>query len=315
MTHAVELARKSIAQHSKSFSLAARLLPVRARDTARVVYAWCRRADDAIDLCPRDGLDAAAQALFDELDVVYSGKSHPDPIVQAFAEVVREINIPKEYPLELLRGMRMDADDTRYDSWDDLLLYCHRVAGTVGLMMCHVLGVRDARALRNAAHLGIGMQLTNIARDVAEDWQRGRLYVPNQLLARTGAPGLARELGGQMPASAGPALAEAVRHLVAEAEHYYRSADEGLEALDSRCAWAVGTARAVYADIGRELARRAYSVEAGRVHVGTARKLFLSALAGLRALVNRPLLSLSPAAVRPALLDTPLRFPDDIVPL
>ena len=82
--------------------------------------------------------------------------------------------------------MAMDVADTRYRTFDDLFAYCYRVAGVVGLIMCHVMGVRDDRALVPAVHLGIGMQLTNVCRDVAEDWDRGRLYLPEELLARHG---------------------------------------------------------------------------------------------------------------------------------
>jgi phytoene synthase len=308
---AIVLARASIAHHSKSFSLASKLLPRRCRDTARVVYAWCRRADDAVDLAPPDRLDGATRALMRELDAIYSGENVADPIVLAFGSVARELEIPVTYPRELLLGMRMDADGTRYETWDDLLLYCHRVAGTVGLMMCHVLGVRDPGALRHAAHLGIAMQLTNIARDVVEDWQRGRLYLPNELLSSLGAEGVQRRLGQPLPRAALPALAKATEALLAEAERYYRSADRGIPHLDFRSAWATATARAVYSDIGRALARKNFAIDAGRAHVSAGRKLFLATSEGMRALFRIG----SHAGFRPARLAAPLRFPDDIVPV
>jgi phytoene synthase len=308
---ALVLARASIAHHSKSFSLASKLLPHRCRDSARVVYAWCRRADDAVDLAPPERLDGAALALMSELDAIYSGATMADPILNAFATVARELEIPEAYPRELLLGMKMDADGTRYETWDDLLLYCYRVAGTVGLMMCHILGVREASALRHAAHLGIAMQLTNIARDVAEDWQRGRLYLPNELLAASGADRLHRRLGQPLPQSALPALAQGVKALLAEAERYYRSADEGIPALDFQSAWAVATARAVYSDIGRALARQSFAVDAGRARVSAGRKLLLAAGEGMRVLGRFGL----HLGFRPARLDAPLRFPDDIVPV
>lgn len=311
MTDAIALARASVAQHSKSFSLAARLLPSSCRDTARVVYAWCRRADDAVDLAPFESLEKASQALLDELDELYAGRPAADPIVAAFGEVVVRTKLPKLYPQELLLGMRMDAERMRYATWDDLLLYCHRVAGTVGLMMCHVLGVDDARALRHAAHLGIGMQLTNIARDVAEDWQRGRLYLPDEVLAPHGAAGLASQLGGELPAVALPALSQGVRRLLEAAQAFYASADVGIGALKPRSAWAVATASAVYSEIGRELAGRSYAVDAGRAHVSRSRKLYLAARSGLGILKRTPFRPVCPALR----LEHPLRFPHDILPL
>ncbi len=113
-----------------------------------------------------------------------AGRSQADTTLDAFQQVVFERKIPIEYPSELLAGMAMDAEGVHYETLSDLLRYCYRVAGTVGLMMCHVLGVKDDRALIHAAHLGMAMQLTNVCRDVIEDWERGQAV---------SAPGAARE--------------------------------------------------------------------------------------------------------------------------
>ena len=182
--------RQVIAVHSKSFALASRLLPTDLRDHAAVVYAWCRHADDAVDLVPAAEQPAALTRLREELDGVYAGEPQTDQVLGAFQQAIQLWGIPREYPEELLAGMQMDATDTTYDSMDRLLQYCFRVAGTVGLMMCHVLGVQEEVAVRHAAHLGMAMQLTNICRDVAEDWERGRLYIPDPLLDECGAAGL-----------------------------------------------------------------------------------------------------------------------------
>jgi phytoene synthase len=125
------------------------------------------------------------------------------------------------------------------------------VAGSVGLMMCHVMGVRDPRALRHAAHLGIAMQLTNICRDVAEDLGLGRTYLPARLLARAGVPA-----GTSLAAaSVRPALRDVVRELLGLADLFYESADRGIPSLNVRSAVAVRTARLVYAAIGTRLRR------------------------------------------------------------
>src|SRR5690606_34011223 len=160
----------SIARHGKSLALASRILPPTQRDCAAVVYAWCRRADDAIDLVPREEQPIALRRLREELDRIYLGEVMGDPTLAAFSDVVNRCAIPSRYPSELLDGMEMDAVGHSYGSWDDLLLYCYRVASTVGLMMCHVMGVRSDEALPHAVDLGVAMQLTNIARDVKEDW-------------------------------------------------------------------------------------------------------------------------------------------------
>lgn len=290
-------ARATIAHHSKSFALASALLGRRVRDETAVVYTWCRRADDAVDSAGHDHAAALAR-LRRELDEVYAGTAQ-DPMLAAFADVVEARAIPRAYPEALLDGMAMDVAGTHYATLDDLLLYCWRVAGVVGLMMSHVFGVRRDAALRNAAHLGIAMQLTNICRDVAEDWQLGRLYLPDELLVHHGAGGLARALGGPLPPAARPALAGVVRALLALADRYYRSGDRGVSALPWRAALAVRAARGVYAAIGGRIARQRHDVLAGRAVVPTHAKLahVVRAAGAIALSAPRRLLTLRPARV------------------
>ncbi len=266
---AVELAFETIAHHSKSFALASMLLPFECRAAAAVLYAWCRRVDDAVDLAPdrQSALSALARERAD-LSRVYADDDPRlrDPILAAFREVVRRHAIPRRYAEELLEGMEMDVRGTEYATVDALLLYCFRVAGTVGLMMSHIMGVSDRRALVAATHLGIGMQLTNICRDVREDWERGRLYLPAELVGPQPGPGesLDRER-----------CRHAVRELLALAERYYASADGGLPSLSWRCALAVRTARLVYSRIGRVIAARGWDALQGRAVVPGPLKLWL----------------------------------------
>jgi 15-cis-phytoene synthase len=286
-SNALVVARQTIAVHSKSFALASRVLPPASRDAAAVVYTWCRRADDAVDeAAPGEAVPALAR-LRRELDDVYTGAPR-DPVLAAFAAIARERGLPRHYPDELLAGMEMDVAGTHYATVDDLVGYGYRVAAVVGLMMCHVMGIDDDRALQRAAHLGIAMQITNICRDVAEDWTRGRLYVPDQVLTRHGAPGLADALGGPLPPAAVPALAASVRELLAIADRYYASGDRGLASLPWRCAFAVRAARHIYAAIGRRLERAGCDVTAGRAVVPTWHKLALVGSSALWALAQAP---------------------------
>jgi phytoene synthase len=287
MSDEVFTPRASIERHSKSFALASRLRPERAAGDAALVYAWCRRADDAID---EEGAEPPAQALIRlrrELDAIYAGTAQQDPVLCAFQGVVRDSNIPWQYPADLLAGMEMDVADRAYDSLDDLLLYCYRVASTVGLMMCHVMGVSDPVALRHAAHLGLGMQLTNICRDVHEDFQRGRVYLPGELLARHGATELRADLGKPFPGGAVGACRGALQELLAVADSYYVSSDAGLEYLSWRCAVAVNAARRIYSAIGDQIAGQAWDVLGPRAVVPTSHKLGLCAQAALSTLTRR----------------------------
>jgi phytoene synthase len=288
-THdALAAARHSIAHHSKSFSLAAQLLPAPMREDARVLYAYCRRADDAIDLAARAHQADALSALRDELEAIYRQRTLRDPLATAFQSLVFARDIPREYPEALLLGMHMDVAGTHYASLSDLLCYAYRVAGTVGLMMCHVMGVRSEHALIHAAHLGIAMQLTNIARDVSEDWQRGRLYLPESLCAEHGAPALHGGLGFPLPRGAATPVARATSKLLDHAERYYHSADAGLPYLSPRCAFAIRAARMIYGEIGRELRYRDCDPRASRAIVPRSRKLWLVARAAAQTFTRLP---------------------------
>jgi phytoene synthase len=258
------VARQILAHHSKSFSIAGRLLPAWCRDDAAALYAWCRRCDDAVDSPADPAVRAAAvQRLRVELDAVAAGAPQSDPVLAGFQAVVRARAIPLQHAHELIDGMAMDIQPRRYRTFEELLLYCYRAAGTVGLMMAHLMNVREPEALRRAADLGIAMQLTNICRDVAEDEQRGRVYLPQELLERNGS------------ADADRRAATAVEELLRRAERFYRSGDVGLRRLPLRCVLGIRAARLIYADIGRQLARTGFDVRAGRAVVSRGRKLWL----------------------------------------
>lgn len=286
---AVTRSRAAIEAHSKSFALASRLLPPGVRDDAWVVYAWCRRVDDAIDECPAEDRTAALDRLRAELDAVYEGASLGEPVLAGFQAVVRRRDIPRAYPEDLLAGMAMDVAGTRYEQLSDLMTYCYRVAGTVGLMMCHIMGVRRDEALARAAHLGMAMQITNVCRDVAEDWEQGRLYLPADWLARQEVGWLASaRRGGVLPPQVREPVAHVVARLLDEADALYRSGDRGLPDLPWRCALAVRTARAVYSDIGQVLWARGCDVTAGRAAVPRWRKLVWALRSMARAAMECP---------------------------
>ena len=315
-TAATELARAIIAKHSKSFALASRLLPPKVRDRAVLVYAWCRRADDAVDQVAPSEAAAAVVGLSRELDWMFANHvgdaanaGAECDILNGFAQVARDTSMPRHYPAELVAGMAMDADNVVYTDWTELLRYCYRVAGTVGLMMSHVMGVAQSDALRNAVHLGMAMQLTNICRDVREDWDRGRLYLPDALLAQMGAPDLRGDLGRPLPISAKEPLARSLEVVLTVADRFYASGDRGLASLSPRCAWAVRSAREVYSAIGGELRSKGCDVFAPRAVVSSRRKLEL---------VSKAAIKLAPIAAHSAtarpILPLPLvEFPGDLL--
>lgn len=308
----IERCLASLEQHSKSFALAARVLPPDRRAEVAATYAWCRRVDDAIDLDPAGDAAAVLERLRAELRSIYAGEPQDDPVLRAFQRVVQDHGVPEQYPRELLAGMEMDVAATRYRTLSDLLLYCYRVAGTVGLMLCHVIGVRSADALRHAAHLGMAMQLTNICRDVREDWERGRVYVPAALLPGDGAWVPPRP-GARLPERAAMALSLATERLLALADAYYRSGDRGMRALSFRTAIAVRAARAVYSAIGRQLRKHRWNVLAPRAVVPLMTKLWLVACAAVITLAEIPIRAVR--RFRPAALPGVVRYPHDVLPV
>jgi len=291
------LACKSwIRTHSKSFFLSSLLLPARVREGAWALYAFCRRADDAVDadVGPREAL-ARVDALRRRLDAVYQHDValQDHPIDRAFAQVVARHAIPRALPEALLAGMEMDARGATYATWDELLVYCFRVASTVGLMMTCIMrspdrgepAAPDADPVvwLRAADLGLAMQLTNIARDVGEDARRGRVYLPASLLAEAGATPAQVLAAAGVPVGAGGAapapIREAVRILLARADAHYRAADLGVPLLPRGCRFAIASSRLIYSRIGRAIARNRHDSISQRAFVSLPGKLWLVARA------------------------------------
>lgn len=291
MDAVVSNSRAMIRKGSRSFALASTLFDVCTREHAYMLYAWCRHCDDVIDgqelgMATRvpSARDQAAslEQLRRQTRRALNGETLTDPVFIAFQRVAREHRIPERHPLALLAGFEMDVAGHRYQTLDETLLYCYRVAGVVGVMMAMVMGVRDNATLLRAADLGIAFQLTNIARDVLDDARNGRCYLPADWLAEAGIPGecLAE------PAYR-PALAGIVARLLGESERYYASAAMGLRALPFRSAWAIATALGVYRDIGRIVLEKGASAWDSRAVVSTPRKLTYLVTGSVRALCAR----------------------------
>jgi phytoene synthase len=303
---AVEECKETIAQNSKSFALASRLLPEPLRTDAIVLYAYCRHVDDAIDLVSKEEHFKALDGLRRELDDIFNGNVRQNSLNESFHELFIRRQIPRFYVEELLNGMEMDCRDTTYNDVNQLLRYCYRVAGTVGLMMCHVLSVSSPVALEHAAHLGMAMQLTNICRDVDEDARLGRLYLPRALLERHGTSTILPSGVQTWNHRERQAIAEATMDLLLLADKYYTSGDAGLRYLPARAAYAVSVARKVYSEIGHHLLKRHGATGLPRAFVSKPRKIFL-------ALTCLPHFSQGPKDIVPMLPERPLSF--EMLPL
>jgi 15-cis-phytoene synthase len=264
-------------QHGRTFFLASRFLPPDRRRAILATYAFCRTADDIVDRAPQSGLDGCAIALRQWEDEITNPR---DPIAVAFSDARSQFGIPSEAVHDLFTGIRMDLDRTRYATWNDLREYCYFVAGTVGVMVAPILGCREPAALTHAADLGIAMQLTNILRDVAEDADRGRLYLPLDEIADFGCDPdsiLAGRPGHRFPAL--------IAFQIRRARDLYASAERGVETLVPSGRLATLAASRLYAGILSEIEDAGYDVFCGRAYVSHSRKAM--AMPGIAAAVVR----------------------------
>lgn len=246
---AVAAGRELLARHARSFSLAGLALDEATLDEAAVCYALCRVADDLVDEAPDY---ASARVAIDELRDELRGRRQSRPLVRAWIRLALRRNIPMAAAWRLVDTIARDAGPVRVADDAELRDYAEGVAGTVGAMMAAVLGGTSARARHAADRLGVAMQYTNIARDVAEDAGRDRVYLPATRLAAAGVTA-EQVLAGTADRAA---LFGVVRDLVALAEPAYDAAYEGLVELSFRPRVAGFLALHLYREIGRELVRR-----------------------------------------------------------
>ncbi len=279
---------------SKSFFAASKLLPVRLRAPATALYAYCRLADDAIDLGTDPRL--AMQDLQQRLDAIYEGRPSDQDADRALAHVVHRYGIARGLLDALLDGFLWDSQGRRYETLADVEAYGARVAGTVGAMMSTMMGAATETAIARACELGVAMQLTNIARDIGEDARNGRLYIPRAWF---------REIGMDADAwLAAPVfdarIAGFTQRLLLRADVLYRRGEFGLAELPWDCRPAIQAARLVYAEIGKQLEREGLDSISRRTVVSTRRKLALIARAATVA-VKAPALPAIPLGPVPAI--------------
>lgn len=275
--------REQLRHGSRTFLAASLLLPRAVREPACALYAFCRMADDAVDLAAAGEGPGAVTRLRERLARVYRGDPMPLAADRALAEVVARFGIPQALPEALIEGFEWDAAGRRYDRIDELEAYAARVAGTVGAMMALLMGVRTPEGLARACDLGVAMQLSNIARDVGEDARAGRLYLPRDWLREVG---LDPDVWLARP-EANAALATVLKRLLRHADALYVRAGQGVARLPLACRPSINAARFMYAAIGHEVERRGCDSVSQRAVVPGHRK------AGL---LLRAVLTVAPAA-------------------
>jgi 15-cis-phytoene synthase len=273
----VAAARESIAKGSKSFAFASTLFDAKTRERAWLLYSWCRACDDLADgqlyggaLSNTHDASATLALIRDRTNRALGGETTGDSAFDALGLVARECMIPHQYANDLVEGFALDAADWRPQNEADLLKYCYHVAGTVGCMMAVIMGVdpNDSETMARANDLGLAFQLANIARDIGEDAEGGRCYLPRDWLDEMGI------LPGELRARHNRAkLGQLGQRLATMAETYEASARIGARKLPFRSRWAVLSAAGIYGDIAREVARRGEGAWDSRVFTSKVAKL------------------------------------------
>jgi len=286
-----EHVKQTMAVGSKSFAAASTLFDPTTRRSVLMLYAWCRYCDDTIDdqilgfSAEQPASSSVVQRLADlrsQTASAFAGEAQSIPAFAALQQVINQHGLSQQFAFDHLQGYAMDVDQTHYSTINQTLTYCYHVAGVVGLMMAQIMGAKSSAALDRACDLGLAFQLTNIARDIVEDAQAGRCYLPEQWLIEEGLT-----LGNFANPDHRQALSRVAARLVDYADPYYQSAYQGLSALPLRSAWAVATARRVYREIGRRVKRAGAGAWQQRLSTSKQEKLLMLAAAAGDVAISR----------------------------
>lgn len=266
-------AEESIRKGSKTFHFASRFMGRERRNAFYAIYAFCRKTDDLVD--DNEGNPKLQVMLIRNwkkrfLEAWRAGASE-DPVLAPFVFVMKKHSIPLRYPLELIRGVSMDIHKKAYGTFAELRRYCFRVASVVGIMLMHVFGAGNLRRMkRYAIKLGIAMQLTNILRDVGEDARMGRVYFPEDELARFGLA-----INDILSLRKTERLIEFLKFQVARARRYYSEALDGLRMIHKEARTVILMSFTLYREILKVIEENGYEVYTRRAYVALHRKVLL----------------------------------------
>jgi phytoene synthase len=265
--------------HAKTFYLATRFLPNEKQRSIFAIYGLCRYLDDMVDetmdlaqnqKVALNKVDYLLEEFRQELHTIYAGykNNSTNPILTAFADTLKKYHIPIELPLELMDGVRSDLVKNRIQNFEELYQYSYKVASVVGLMTSRVFGYSDEKALEYAIDLGIAMQLTNILRDVGEDLNRKRIYLPQDEMKMFGVS--ERDLfTGQLNGN----FKKLMKFQIARARNYYKRCDTGIKMLSRDSRLPVYLARYNYGRILDKIEKNDFNVFGQRAYLNKMEKL------------------------------------------
>jgi phytoene synthase len=278
---AYDYCRRVTQQASKTFYWGSMFLPPPKRRAIWAVYAFCRVVDDVVDealdpqkqrpghLTGSNSPEAALAYWRQSLERIYTrGGTADGPIQLAWSDVIEHYAVPVEPALDLLKGVAMDLRQNRYETFEDLHLYCYRVAGTVGLLTSPIFGYHNKAALAYAADLGVALQLTNILRDIGEDARRDRIYIPQNEMRQ-----FSYSEGDLMTGVINDAFRQLVRFQIARADEYYQRSQPGIAMLSEDSRLAIRLSGSLYRGILDRIHLNNYNVFTKRASVPLKTKL------------------------------------------
>ena len=259
-------------RHGTTYYWSTKVLPADKRPHVHALYGFCRYADDIVDELgpvPTAEREAALASFGERFFRDLAAGASTDPILMAVVDTVHKFPIDPECFRRFLRSMTMDLTVEKYETWEDLLHYMDGSAAVIGEMMLPILEPHDAAAFGHARDLGNAFQLTNFLRDVNEDLDRGRVYIPQEDVRRFGVDLSRRECT--------PQFSELMKFEVARCRSLYASADNGIAMLPNRSARCIRAARVLYSRILDRIEQQQYDVFAKRASVSTAQKALMVA--------------------------------------
>lgn len=262
-------ARAFAKEYAKTFYFASRFLNKDKRNAAYAVYAICRISDETVDnpalLHPGQNLEQ----LKKNIAAVYSPGVLDNALLSALRQSVEKYKIPREYFSDLIAGMHLDLKKNRYKNFAELRDYCYKVAGVVGLMVLEIFGYADQKAKNYAVDLGIAMQLTNILRDIKEDFKRGRIYIPQDELASFGIS--QTDISQEKISERFKAL---LKFQIARAREYYANSKSGIKLInDANSRFVVWAMADIYSGILNSIEKINYNVFSRRAQVSLFGKI------------------------------------------
>jgi 15-cis-phytoene synthase len=263
---AYKYAEQITAEHSKSFHFASGLLPEEKCSAVRALYAFCRTVDDIVD----ESADDEREDLLNYWrGMVQTGSFHDEDLVAAaWADTLTRYHIPRHYALQLIDGVARDLSQSRYQTFEELATYCYGVASTVGLMSMFIVGFRTSEAVPYAIKLGVALQMTNILRDVGEDYHHGRLYLPREELAFYSIHEIdiaERRITDHWR--------QFMKFQIDRTRQLYRESWAGVKMLEREGQLAIGAASVFYQGILDEIEKRDYDVFTGRASLSVIGKV------------------------------------------